>query len=158
MFYRKIKRMEDILFSLSILIIFSPILILISFISLITNGWPIFYLSKRMVGINNEIMLIKFRTMVKDAKSEKYGLEKKYMTKGYLDIPLDSEVYTGSANKNKYTVVKMITLIEIVKIITVPPIRVSVLGCSFITNQTHKGPKIVSNKKKRLTSKVLFIE
>ena len=32
--------------------------------------------------------------MVKDAKSEKYGLEKKYMKNGYLDIPLSSEVFT----------------------------------------------------------------
>ena len=32
--------------------------------------------------------------MVRDAKSEKYQLEKKYMKDGYLDIPLDSEVFT----------------------------------------------------------------
>ena len=29
---------------------------------------------------------------------------------------------------------------------------VSKLGCSFITNQTHIGPNIVSKRKKRLTS------
>lgn len=29
---------------------------------------------------------------------------------------------------------------------------VSVLGCSIITNQTQRGPKMVSSKKKRLTS------
>ena len=40
----------------------------------------------------------------------------------------------------------------IVVIIIIPPIIVSVLGCSFITNQTQRGPKIVSSKKKRLTS------
>ena len=32
--------------------------------------------------------------MVKDANSEKYGLEKIYMKDGYLDIPIESEVYT----------------------------------------------------------------
>jgi len=58
------------------------------------QGWPIFYVSKRMVGLNKEIKIFKFRTMVKDAKSEKYGLEEKYMINGFLDIPLDSEVYT----------------------------------------------------------------
>ena len=36
--------------------------------------------------------------------------------------------------------------------ITNPPTIVSVLGCSIITNQTQRGPKIVSSKKKRLTS------
>ena len=29
---------------------------------------------------------------------------------------------------------------------------VSILGCSWTTNQTQRGPKIVSSKKKRLTS------
>ena len=58
------------------------------------QGFPIFYISKRVIGINKVITIIKFRTMVKDAKSEKYQLEKKYMKDGYLDIPLDSEVFT----------------------------------------------------------------
>ena len=40
----------------------------------------------------------------------------------------------------------------IVIIITIPPIIVSILGCSLITNQTQIGPMIVSNKKKRFTS------
>ena len=42
--------------------------------------------------------------------------------------------------------------IAIVEIITIPPWIVSMLGCSLIINQTHIGPIIVSNKKKRLTS------
>ena len=46
--------------------------------------------------------------------------------------------------------------IAIVAIITIPPKIVSVLGCSFITNQTHRGPNIVSSKKKRLTSAALM--
>ena len=37
-------------------------------------------------------------------------------------------------------------------IIIAPPYNVSILGCSFIMNQTHIGPMIVSNKKKRFTS------
>ena len=42
--------------------------------------------------------------------------------------------------------------IAIVKIISSPPKIVSVLGCSFITIQTHKGPRIVSKRKNRFTS------
>ena len=41
-------------------------------------------------------------------------------------------------------------------IITIPPMIVSKLGCSFITNQTQTGPNIVSSKKKRLTSAALI--
>ena len=39
-----------------------------------------------------------------------------------------------------------------VTMIIAPPIIVSKLGCSLITNQTQIGPKIVSRRKKRLTS------
>jgi len=44
----------------------------------------------------------------------------------------------------------------IVAIITIPPMIVSVLGCSFIINQTQRGPNIVSSRKKRLTSAALM--
>ena len=46
--------------------------------------------------------------------------------------------------------------IAIVAIITIPPMIVSVLGCSFMINQTQIGPSIVSSKKKRLTSAALM--
>ena len=42
--------------------------------------------------------------------------------------------------------------IAIVRTITLPPIIVSILGCSRMTSQTQRGPKMVSSKKKRLTS------
>ncbi len=91
--YKLIKKIEDIVFAISILVFFGPILLLIILISFFVQGWPIFYISKRMVGLNKEINIIKFRTMVTDAKSEKYGLEKKYMKDGYLDIPLKAELF-----------------------------------------------------------------
>ena len=46
--------------------------------------------------------------------------------------------------------------VVIVTIIIIPPIIVSVLGCSFMTNQTQMGPNIVSSRKKRLTSAALM--
>lgn len=94
MIYKLIKKIEDIIFSVAVLFIFLPILILIPIISLLSHGLPILYISKRMVTDSKEINIIKFRTMVKDAKSKKYNLEKKYMLNGYLDVPLDSDVYT----------------------------------------------------------------
>ena len=36
--------------------------------------------------------------------------------------------------------------------IITPPCKVSILGCSFIMNQTQIGPMIVSKRKNRLTS------
>ena len=95
MLYRICKRIEDIIFSIILIVLFLPILIPIFFISFLLQGWPVFYVSKRMISTEKEIKIFKFRTMVKDAKSDKYGLEKKYMKNGYLDIPLTSEVYTA---------------------------------------------------------------
>ncbi len=93
-FYRIIKKVEDIVFSLAILIIFLPIIIVIIILSFFIQGRPIFYISERIVGLQKKIHIIKFRTMVKDAKNPKWGLEEKYMRDGYLDVPIYSEVYT----------------------------------------------------------------
>ena len=92
--YRIIKKIEDIVFSLSILIIFLPIIIIIIILSFFINGCPVFYVSERIIGLNKKIRIIKFRTMVKDAKSSRWGLEEKYMKDGYLDVPIFSDVYT----------------------------------------------------------------
>jgi len=94
MFYRFLKRIEDIIFSIAIIIFIGPILIPVCFISFCLQGLPIFYVSKRMISTEKEIRIYKLRTMVRDANSEKYGLDKKYLNNGYLDIPLTSKVYT----------------------------------------------------------------
>jgi len=123
--YKIIKKIEDIIFSLIIIVTFSPILLLCSILSLLIQGWPIFYISKRRVGINKVINIIKFRTMVKDAKSDKYGLEKKYMKDGYLDIPLDSEVYTTIGR-----------ILEKTQIVEVPQVFAVLFGkISFVGNR-----------------------
>jgi len=93
-FYRSTKKVEDIVFSLSTLIIFLPIIIIIVILSFFIQGRPIFYISERIVGFQKKIHIIKFRTMVKDAKDSKWGLEEKYMKDGYLDVPVYSKVYT----------------------------------------------------------------
>ncbi|MBU0529174.1 sugar transferase, partial [bacterium] len=82
-FYRSIKKIEDIVFSVSTLIIFLPIIIIIIILSFFIQGRPIFYISERIVGLQKKIHIIKFRTMVKDAKDPKWGLEEKYMKDGY---------------------------------------------------------------------------
>jgi len=138
MFYRFIKRFEDIIFSISIIIIFSPILILFSISSLIMQGWPIFYISKRMVGINKVISIIKFRTMVRDAKSEKYGLEKKYMKNGYLDIPIESEVFTPIGR-----------ILEKTQLVEVPQVFAVLFGkISFVGNRPLPMKNVELLKKK----------
>ena len=94
LFYRSFKKVEDIIFSLSTLIIFLPIIIIIIILSFFIQGRPIFYISERIVGFQKKIHIIKFRTMVKDALNPKWELEEKYMKDGYLDVPVYSKVYT----------------------------------------------------------------
>ncbi len=67
-----LKRLFDIVCSLTGIVILSPILLLISLAIIITSGWPVFYLQSR-VGLNEkEFKLFKFRSMHNDA--DKKGL------------------------------------------------------------------------------------
>ena len=138
MFYRFLKRIEDIIFSLLVLIILAPVLILFSIVSLLLQGWPIFYISKRIIGLNKEINIIKFRTMVRDAKSEKYGLEKKYMKNGYLDIPMESEVFTPIGR-----------ILEKTQLVEVPQVFAVLFGkISFVGNRPLPMKNVELLKKK----------
>lgn len=67
---KRIKRVIDIAISTILILIFSPIGIIISFLIKITSEGPIFFLQER-VGENNKVFkIIKFRTMVKNAETK----------------------------------------------------------------------------------------
>jgi lipopolysaccharide/colanic/teichoic acid biosynthesis glycosyltransferase len=61
------KRAFDILFSSLVLVVISPILLLISLITVITSGFPIMYISNRIGKDGVSFKFLKFRTMVKGA-------------------------------------------------------------------------------------------
>ncbi len=121
--YRIFKKVEDIIFSLFTLIVFLPIIMIIIVLSFFIQGRPIFYISERIVGLQKKIHIIKFRTMVKDAKNPKWGLEEKYMKDGYLDIPIFSEVYTPFGRLLEKT-----QLVEILQVFHVLFNRMSFVG------------------------------
>ena len=65
--WRILKRSFDLLFSISLMIVLSPVFIGIAIAVLISSGWPIFYSQKR-VGLNGKTFkFYKFRSMIKDA-------------------------------------------------------------------------------------------
>ncbi len=69
--YKFIKRFFDILFSISLLIFLSPLLLVVSFLIWITDGGGIFVkepLRKGKGGVN--FKMYKFRTMIPDAHSQ----------------------------------------------------------------------------------------
>ena len=61
------KRLFDIGFSLSVLIIFSPFYILIAFLVAIGSQGPVFYIQERVGKRYRRFGCIKFRTMIYDA-------------------------------------------------------------------------------------------
>jgi exopolysaccharide biosynthesis polyprenyl glycosylphosphotransferase len=65
--WRVLKRSFDLAFSISLMIVLSPVFIGIAIAVLISSGWPIFYSQKR-VGLNGKTFkFYKFRSMIKDA-------------------------------------------------------------------------------------------
>ncbi len=113
--YQKIKRILDILLSLFLLILIFPILLLSATIIMLTEGSPVFYLSKRCISESKEITIIKFRTMVRDATSIKYNLMERYMNNGYLNIPLECEVYTPFGRfLERFQIVELLQLFNVI--------------------------------------------
>jgi exopolysaccharide biosynthesis polyprenyl glycosylphosphotransferase len=65
---RILKRGFDLIVGSLALIMFSPIMLLVGLVILISDGWPVFFFQGR-VGENGEIFkIIKFRTMVREAE------------------------------------------------------------------------------------------
>jgi lipopolysaccharide/colanic/teichoic acid biosynthesis glycosyltransferase len=61
------KRLFDIVFSLSVLILFSPVYFILGFLIAVSSPGPIFYLQKRVGKDFKTFNCIKFRTMVVNA-------------------------------------------------------------------------------------------
>ena len=89
-----LKRITDIVVSILLLSLLFPILILAAILIFVLEGYPIFYISRRFIALDRCVSILKFRTMVRDATSPKYQLRERFMRDGYLDIPLNCEVYT----------------------------------------------------------------
>lgn len=66
------KRFFDILLSLILLVILSPLFLLISLLILITTGWPIFYRQNRYGQDKKIFKIIKFRTMYVGAEKNRW--------------------------------------------------------------------------------------
>jgi Undecaprenyl-phosphate glucose phosphotransferase len=67
---RVIKRVADIIFSLLILAIFSPLMVIITILIKLTSPGPVFYKQKRL-GLGGEVFeMLKFRSMKMDAEKD----------------------------------------------------------------------------------------
>jgi len=91
---RVLKRSLDIVIAVPLLALLAPVLLCAIVLLWLTEGRPIFYVSTRYIGLDKPVRVIKLRTMVRDASSPKYRLKERFMRDGYLDIPINCEVYT----------------------------------------------------------------
>ena len=65
--WRIVKRSFDLLFSVIVMVLLSPVFLLIAIAVLVSSGWPVFYSQKR-IGLNGRsFKFYKFRSMVKGA-------------------------------------------------------------------------------------------
>ena len=86
---RTVKRIGDVVFSLLVLTLGSPIFIFIGILVKFSSSGPIFYIQKRIGRNYREFGCIKFRTMYKDADEllpnllEKYPLMRKEFEKDF---------------------------------------------------------------------------
>ena len=78
--WRIVKRSFDLVFSITLMVLLSPVFIGIGVAVLVTSGWPIFYSQKR-VGLNGRTFkFYKFRSMVKDADKIVHEVENIHAT------------------------------------------------------------------------------
>lgn len=91
---RALKRTFDVLATVFALPVVVPIIGLTSLVVLLVQGRPLFYISPRYVAKDRAVPIYKFRSMVLDAGTPRYRLRERFMRDGYLDIPIDCEVYT----------------------------------------------------------------
>ena len=65
--WRIVKRIFDVFFSVTLMVLLSPVFIGIGIAVLLTSGWPIFYSQTRIGKHGKPFKIYKFRSMVKDA-------------------------------------------------------------------------------------------
>ena len=65
--WRIVKRLFDLVFSITLIVLLSPVFLAIAIAVLVSSGWPVFYSQKR-VGLNGRTFkFYKFRSMIKGA-------------------------------------------------------------------------------------------
>lgn len=71
--YSKPKRRLDILFSLLVIPVVVPIILVCAFLVLITMGWPVFFAQKR-IGLNGKVFVIYKLRSLKKTSNNKEGI------------------------------------------------------------------------------------
>ena len=87
-------RLFDILVSLIIILISTILTFPIVLIKLISDGFPLFYVSRRCGLLGQEIVVYKFRTMINDSKKIEDYIKSITNNEIYQRIPITAKIYT----------------------------------------------------------------
>jgi lipopolysaccharide/colanic/teichoic acid biosynthesis glycosyltransferase len=120
-----VKRALDIGVATVSLIVVIPLIAAVCAMALLMQGRPLFYVSPRYVSSSRAVRIYKFRSMVQDARSPRFRLADRFMRGGYLDIPIECEVYTPLGR-----------LLERTQIVELPQVlNVLIDGMSWVGNR-----------------------
>jgi exopolysaccharide biosynthesis polyprenyl glycosylphosphotransferase len=72
---RIVKRIFDLVVGTLVTLLLSPLMIIVSGLILLFDGWPIFFIQKRVGENGKEFDIIKFRTMVRNAEKLQHQVE-----------------------------------------------------------------------------------
>lgn len=111
-----LKRILDIFLSLFGLVIFSPIMILLSVYIVLIDGFP-FYVVQKRVGLHGEIFnMYKFRSMKKDSHELREDLDNLNQSDGPLfKIKNDPRILRGLNFVRRYSLDELLQFINVLK-------------------------------------------
>ena len=111
-----LKRILDILLSMFGLVIFSPIMLLLSIYIGLIDGFP-FYVVQKRVGLHGEVFnMYKFRSMKKDSHELRDNLENLNQSDGPLfKIENDPRILKGLNFARKYSLDELLQFINVIK-------------------------------------------
>ena len=111
-----LKRILDIFLSLFGLVIFSPIMILLSIYIVLIDGFP-FYVVQKRVGLHGEIFnMYKFRSMKKDSHELREDLDNLNQSDGPLfKIENDPRILKGLNFVRRYSLDELLQFINVLK-------------------------------------------
>ena len=111
-----LKRILDISFTIFLLIVLSPVIILVSFFILIKEVSPIIIKQKR-VGLHGKIFdMFKFRTMYKDSHEKRESMQEMNKNDNVIfKVDDDPRVFSGGQVLRKYSLDELPQLLNVLK-------------------------------------------
>lgn len=117
------KRTFDIVMTVFSFVLWGPVILLVSLLNIVFEGFPVFYSSLRRVSINDIKRIYKFRTMVRNAEKLYNRDTVSVEDVRFLNTPISSPLYTKTGR-----VIEKLTLTELPQFFHVLQGYMSIVG------------------------------